>query len=86
MPGHRAAMSLVPDEDDQVPRLERFLAAHPEIVILLLGAWPKAWVDGQKIEHPTLRGLLDELEEILPPERPAPSSCGSPQESAMREP
>jgi hypothetical protein len=71
--GHRAPLWLVLDTD-QEPRLERFRAAHPEIVILLLGAWPKAWVDGQKIEHPTLRGLLDELEEILPPVRPAPSS------------
>ena len=65
MPGNRAALFLVPDEEDQVPRLERFRAAHPEIVILLLGAWPKAWVDGRKIVHPTLRGLLDKLEEIL---------------------
>jgi hypothetical protein len=71
---NRAALGLVPDEDE-VPRLERFRAAHPEIVILLLGAWPKAWVDGQKIEHATLRGLLDELEEILPV-----------QESALKEP
>jgi len=86
MPSNRAAMSLVSDEEDQVPRLERFRAAHPEIVILLLDAWPKAWLNGQKIEHPTLRGLLDELEEILPPERSAPSSSGSPQESALREP
>jgi hypothetical protein len=85
MPGNRAALSLVPDEEDQVPRLKRFRAAHPEIIILLLGACPKAWVEGQKIEHPTLRGLLDELEEILPAERPASSSCGSPQESALRE-
>jgi hypothetical protein len=86
-PGNRAAaLSLVPDEPDQVPRLERFRAAHPEIVILLLDAWPKAWLNGQKIEHLTLRGLLDELEEILPPERSTPSSSGSPQESALREP
>lgn len=84
-PGHRAALGLVPNED-QAPRLERFRATHPEIVILLLGAWPKAWLDGQKIEHPTLRGLLDELEEILSPERPASSSSGSPQESALGEP
>ncbi len=86
MPGNRAALSLVPDEEDKVPRLERFRAAHPEIVILLLGAWPKAWLNRQKIEHPTLRGLLDELEKILPAERPASSSCGSPQKSALREP
>jgi hypothetical protein len=83
--GHRAPLGLVLDTD-QEPRLERFRAAHPEIVILLLGAWPKAWVDGQKIEHPTLPGLLDELEEILPSERSAPSSPGSPQESALKEP
>ena len=50
MPSNRAAMSLVSDEEDQVPRLERFRAAHPEIVILLLDAWPKAWLNGQKIE------------------------------------
>ncbi len=65
MPGNRPAMSLVLDEEDQMPRLEGNSAAHPEIVILLLGAWPKAWVDGQKIEQPTLHGLLDKLEEIL---------------------
>ena len=65
-PGHRAGAAARAGRADQVPRLERFRAAHPEVVILLLGAWPKAWVDGQKIEHPTLRGLLDELEEILP--------------------
>jgi hypothetical protein len=64
MSSHRAALGIVPDED-QAPRLNRFRAAHPDIVILLLGAWPKAWVDGRKIEHPTLRGLLDDLEEIL---------------------
>jgi hypothetical protein len=59
-------LRLAADDSDQVPRLAAYRAAHPEIVILLLGACPKAWVDGQKIEHPTLSGLLDELEEILP--------------------
>jgi hypothetical protein len=82
----RQALQIVPDEPDQVPRLERFRAVHPEVVILLRGAMPRAWVGGRKIEHPTLRGLLDELEEILPPERSAPSSPGSPQESDLREP
>jgi hypothetical protein len=67
MPGNRAALSLVPDEQDQVPRLVQFRTAHPEVVILLRGALPKAWVGGRKIEHPTLRGLLDELEEAFPP-------------------
>jgi hypothetical protein len=55
MPGNRAALCLVPDE----PRLERFRAAHPEVIILLRGAMPRAWVGGRKIARPTLRGLLD---------------------------
>ncbi len=66
-PGNRAALSLVPDEPDQVPRLEKFRAAHPEVIILLHGAMPKAWVGGRKIARRTLRDLLDELEEIFPP-------------------
>jgi len=75
MPGHRTTLGYIPD-GDQEPRLTRFRAAHPEIVILLLGAWPKAWVDGQKIEHPTLNGLLDELEEILSPDAQIRSADG----------
>ena len=67
MPGNRAALSPVPDKLDQMPRLVQFRAAHPEVVILLRGALPKAWVGDRKIEHPTLRGLLDELEEAFPP-------------------
>ena len=68
MHGGRAALWLVPDEQDQVPRLEQFRAAHPEVIILLRGAGPRAWVGGRKIERPTLRDLLDELEEIFPPD------------------
>ncbi len=71
MPGNLAALSPVLDEEDQVPRLERFRAAHPEVVILLRGTLPRAWVGG-KIERRTLRGLLDELEEIFPPDAQAP--------------
>jgi hypothetical protein len=41
------------------------------VVILLQGAMPKAWVGSRKIECPTLRGLLDELEEIFPPDAQA---------------
>jgi hypothetical protein len=67
-PGNRAALSLVQDEPDQVPRLERFRAAHPEVIILLRGAMLKAWVGGRKIARPTLRGLLDELDEVFPPD------------------
>ena len=66
-PGNRAALSLVPDEPDQVPRLERFRAEHPEVIILLQGAMPKAWVGGTKIARRTLRELMDDLEEIFPP-------------------
>lgn len=84
-PGHRAALGLVPDADQEL-RLKRRRAAHPGIVIVLLGSWPTAWVDAQKIGHPTLRGLPGEREEILPAERPASSSAGSPQESNFREP
>jgi hypothetical protein len=65
-PGHHGALGLVPDED-QESRLERFRAAHPELIILLLGAQPRAWVGGRKIERRTLRGLFDALEEIFPP-------------------
>ena len=68
MPGNRAALSLVPDEEDQVPRLARFRTMHPEVVILLQGALPRAWVGSRKIERSTLRGLLDELEEIFTPD------------------
>jgi hypothetical protein len=41
LPGNRAALWLVPDEPDQVPRLERFRAEHPEVIILLRDAMPK---------------------------------------------
>jgi len=71
MPANRAALPLVPDKQDQVPRLERFRATHPDVPVLLMGTRPTAWVGGQKIEHPTLRGLLDELEEIFPPDAQA---------------
>jgi hypothetical protein len=63
---HRSALSLVPDEPDQVPRLERFRAEHPDVIILLRGTMPKAWVGGMKLARPTLRGLLDDLEKMFP--------------------
>ena len=66
MPGNRAALWLVPDEPDQVPRLERFRAEHPEVVVLLRGPMPTAWVGGRKIVRQTLRVLLDDLEEMFP--------------------
>jgi hypothetical protein len=45
---------------------ERFRAEHPEVIILLRGTMPKAWVGGRKIVRPTLCDLLDELEAISP--------------------
>jgi hypothetical protein len=73
-----AQVSLVLDGEDQAARLERFRAAHPDVPVLLLGASPRAWVGDQKIEHPTLRGLLDDLEEIVRPDAQA-SQAGGPQ-------
>jgi hypothetical protein len=67
-PGNRAALSLVPDEPDQVPRLEQLRAVHPEVVVLLKGPMPTAWVGGRKIVRQTLRDLLDDLEQIFQPD------------------
>ena len=66
-PRSPAQLSLVPDGEDQAARLEQFRAAHPDVPVLLLGTRPRAWVGGQKVEHSTLRGLLDGLEEIFRP-------------------
>jgi hypothetical protein len=73
-----AQMSLVPDGEDQETRLERFRAAHPDVPVLLLGTCPRAWVGDQKIERPTLRGLLDGLEKIFRPDART-SHTGTPQ-------
>ena len=67
-PRSAAQVSLVLDGEDQAARLERFRATHPDVPVLLLGTRPRAWVGGQKIEHPTLRGLLNDLEEIFRPD------------------
>jgi hypothetical protein len=64
-PRSSAQVPLVLDGDDQAAWLERFRATHPDVPVLLMGTRPRAWVGGQKIEHPTLRGLLDDLEEIF---------------------
>lgn len=71
---HRSALSLVPDEPDQVPRLEQFRAVHPEVVVLLKGPMPAAWVGGRKIVRQTLHVLLDDLEEMFPPDAGAARS------------
>jgi len=78
IPGSHAALSAAPDEQDQARRLERFRATYPGVPVLLLGARPKAWVGDQKIENPTLRGLLDDLEEIFRPDAHT-SRTGTPQ-------
>ena len=66
-PRSAAQVPLVQDGEHQAARLERFRATHPDVPVLLLGTRPRAWVGGQKIEHPTLRGLLDDLEEMFRP-------------------
>jgi hypothetical protein len=77
IPGSHAALSAAPDEEDQVARLERFSAAHPDVIILLLGACPTAWADGQRIQRPTLRGLLGSLEETFQADPQASQAGGS---------
>jgi hypothetical protein len=67
-PRSPAQVPLVQDGEDQAARLDRFRATHPDVPVLLMGTRPRAWVGGQKIEHPTLRGLLDDLEEIFRPD------------------
>ena len=64
-PRSPAQVPLVQDGADQAARLERFRTTHPDVPVLLMGTRPRAWVGGQKIEHPTLHGLLDDLEEIF---------------------
>ncbi len=78
IPGSQATLSAPPDEQDQAARLEQFRATHPDVPVLLLGARPKAWIDDQKIENRTLRGLLDDLEEFFRPDPPT-SRTGTPQ-------
>lgn len=77
IPGSDAALCAAPDEQDQVPRLKRFRAAHPGVPVLLLGTCPKAWADGQRIQHSTLGALLDRLDEIFPPDPQASRAGGS---------
>ena len=62
-PRSPARMSVIPDGEDQAARLEQFRTGHPGVPVLLLGDYPRAWVAGEKVEHTTLRGLLDGLEE-----------------------
>ncbi len=58
-------------DPDQVPRLERFRAAHPEWVIKLDGFWEarRAGDDTGRsaVSKYWLRDLLDQLEQMYPP-------------------
>jgi len=67
MPGNWAAMSLAPDEAEQLPRLERFRDEHPEVIILLKGPMSKAYLGLRKVQRSTLRDLFDDLEEMFRP-------------------
>ena len=77
-PRSPAQVPLVQDGEDQAARLEQFRAAYPDVPVLLLGTCPRAWVGDQKIERPTLRGLLDGLEKIFRPDART-SHTGTPQ-------
>ena len=65
----RAALGLAPDEPDQVPRLQRYRAAHPDVIIGAggFGTWqariPEP--DGETVTvRYTLRELLNRLDEL----------------------
>jgi hypothetical protein len=61
----RRRLSAVPDEPDQIPRLERFRTQYPTVPVVLSGRQPAALVGFATIRRPTLRELLDRLEEVL---------------------
>jgi len=62
-------LRLVPDEYDQVLRLDRFRQAHPAIVVRAGNGWWQAVIpkpDGEIVTtRYTLRALLDKLDELL---------------------
>ncbi len=64
------SLSLMPDEPDQVPRLDAFRAAHPGVVIGAdeFGVW-QGRIPGpygeMVVNRYTLRALLDRLGELL---------------------
>jgi hypothetical protein len=62
-------LRLVPDEYDQVLRLDRFRQAHPAVVIGAGNGWWQAVIpepDGEIVTtRYTLRALLDKLDELL---------------------
>jgi hypothetical protein len=56
MPRSPAQVSLVLDGEDQVARLERFRATHPDVPVLLQGPCPKAWVGDSPPQRRGVRG------------------------------
>lgn len=63
-------LGLVPDEQDQVPRLIRFRAEHPDVIIGSggFGTWQARipQENGETVTtRYTLRELLDKLDELL---------------------
>jgi hypothetical protein len=65
----RPALRTVPDEPDQVPRLNRFREEHPGVAIGAGSGWWQALVpeaNGETVvTRYTLRALLDKLDELL---------------------
>jgi len=65
----RAALGLAPDEPDQVPRLQRYRAAHPGVFIGAggFGTWqariPEPAGETVTVRY-TLRELLNRLDEL----------------------
>jgi hypothetical protein len=64
---YRLADKFTQAEPDQMPRLEAFKRQHPRVAILLRGDMPAAWTGSDVIRRPTLRELLDMLDEMFPP-------------------
>ena len=65
----RAALRLVDQEPDQVPRLHAFRAAHPDVIIgeAEFGTWQARIPEpnGETVtSRYTLRALLDRLDEL----------------------
>ncbi len=79
MSGSHGRLHLVPDEPDQVLRLARFRAAHPEVIVGDggFGTWqariPEPSGETVITRH-TLRELLDKLAELSAERRSEPTS------------
>ena len=62
-------LRLVPDEYDQVLRLDRFRRDHPAVIVGVGNGWWQAVIpepDGEIVTtRYTLRALLDKLDELL---------------------